>query len=138
MGRRAGEVAAAWAGAAVLSGMPSTAVALATGRDALEAARAAGTLVPGRGGRGGVAAGLVAHAAVSAFWTAVLAAVLPRRGRRAGARDGAVAGLGIAALDLGLVARRHPAVQALPRVPQWADHVAFGAVAGALLGGGRP
>jgi hypothetical protein len=43
---------------------------------------------------------------------------------------GASAGLGIAALDLGVIAKRYPAVAALPQAPQWADHVAFGAVVG--------
>ena len=82
-------------------------------------------------------AGLGAHAAVSAFWTAVLHAALPRRGAAAGAITGGMAGMAIAALDLGLLARRHPAVRALPPLPQWADHVAFGALAGAVLGRGR-
>ena len=137
--------ARAWVVAAALSGAPSTACALATGRDPLEAARAAGTLLPGRWRtRGGLAAGLVAHAAVSAFWTAVLAAVLPSCRRPVHARrtaaavaEGAAAGLAIAALDLGLVARRLPAVRRLPQLPQWADHVAFGALAAAVLAGGR-
>jgi hypothetical protein len=124
--------------ASALSGAPSTAYALATGRHPLEAARAAGTLLPGRARReGGLAAGLVAHVAVSTFWTAVLAAFLRPRGRLAGAVAGGAAGLGIAALDLGVLARRLPAVRALPQAPQWADHVAFGALAGAVLGGGR-
>jgi len=131
-------VAAAWGVAAALGGAPSTAFALATGRDPLEAARAAGTLLPGRRGRaGGLAPGLAAHATVSAIWTVVLAAVLPRRGAGAGAVMGALAGAGIAAVDLGVLARRLPAVRALPQVPQWADHLAFGALAGAVLGRGR-
>ena len=74
---------------------------------------------------------------MAALWTAVLAAVLRPRGRLRGAVAGGSAGLGIAALDLGVVARRLPAVRALPQAPQWADHVAFGALAGAVLGGGR-
>jgi hypothetical protein len=112
----------------VLSGAPSTIHALATGGDPLGAARAAGTLLPGR--RTGIVRGLLAHAAVSAFWGAALAAVLPRRRPAAW---GAVAGLAIAGLDLGLVARWFPAIRALPPVPQVADHVAFGAIVGALL-----
>ena len=126
-------MARAWAVAATFSGAPSTAYALATGRDVLEAARAAGTLVPGRRRLGGVAAGLAAHAVVSALWTVVLAAVLPGRSRAARVVAGAAAGVAIAALDLGVVARRYPAVRALPQAPQWADHVAFGALAGAAL-----
>jgi hypothetical protein len=46
---------------------------------------------------------------------------------------GGVAGLVIAAIDLEVVGRRHPAIRALPRVPQWLDHVAFGAIVGGLL-----
>jgi hypothetical protein len=46
---------------------------------------------------------------------------------------GAVAGAAIAALDLGVVGRRVPAIAELPSAPQVADHVVFGAVVGALL-----
>jgi hypothetical protein len=46
---------------------------------------------------------------------------------------GALAGLGIAALDLGLIGRRFPRVRALPQLPQVADHVAYGATVGAVL-----
>ena len=128
------EILRAALAAAVLSGAPSTAWSLATGADVLAAARAAGTLLPGRRhGRGGLVAGLAAHAVLSVLWTAVLAALLPRRGRLAGAVSGAAAGLAIAAVDLGWAGSRFPAVRALPAGPQWADHVAFGAVAGALL-----
>jgi hypothetical protein len=42
-------------------------------------------------------------------------------------------GLAIAALDLGLIARRFPRVRALPQGRQWADHVAFGLAVGAVL-----
>ena len=48
-------------------------------------------------------------------------------------RAGALAGLAIAALDLGLVGRRFPRIRALPLVPQLADHAAFGAIAARLL-----
>jgi hypothetical protein len=121
---------AATAVAAVLSGAPSTVHALATGADPLAAARAAGTILPG--GRSGLAPGVMTHAVISAFWGAVLAVILPRR---AAAVWGAVAGLGIAAFDLGVVARLRPlpAITALPPIPQVADHVAFGAITGALL-----
>jgi hypothetical protein len=53
----------------------------------------------------------------------VLLAGLPRRHSLAA---GAFGGLGIAALDLSLAPRLAPAVAALPRAPQVADHVAFG------------
>ncbi|MEU5266016.1 hypothetical protein [Amycolatopsis sp. NPDC021455] len=117
--------------AATVSGIPSTVYALLTGDDVLAATRAAGTLLPGRRDRPGIAAGLVAHVAVSAFWTCVLAAAARRH--RLGAGGGAAAGLAIAALDLGIAARAYPAVRALPRGPQILDHLVFGAVAGALL-----
>lgn len=60
----------------------------------------------------------------------MLARLLPRGHEPAW---GAAAGLAIAALDLGLIGRRVPAVAALPQAPQWADHVAFGAAVGAVL-----
>ena len=120
--------AAAWA--AALSGIPSTAHALATGRDPLEAAYAAGTIVlrgeaePARL----LAAGVTVHLAISLGWTVAL----DRAGVRS-ARRGALAGLAIAALDLGLVGSRMPRVAALPLLPQLADHAAFGAIAARLL-----
>jgi hypothetical protein len=117
--------------AALLSGIPSTAHALLTGRDPLEATLAAGSiLLPGETRRGRLlAAAVPVHLAVSLGWTVVL----DRAGVR-GSRAGALAGLGIAALDLGVAARRIPRVRALPLLPQLADHAAFGAVAGHLLG----
>jgi hypothetical protein len=121
----------AGATAALLSGLPSTVHAVLTGRDPLAATRAAGTLLPGRKHRPNAVAGVVAHVAVSAFWTVVLAAV--NRRRRLGTTGGAVAGLVIAALDLELVGRGLPAIRNLPRAPQWADHIAFGALVGWLL-----
>lgn len=115
--------------AAVFSGAPSTLHALLTGRDVLAAVRAAGTLAPG--GKSNVLAGAAAHAVVSAGWTVVLAAV--NRRRRLGVAGGAVAGLVIAAADLELAGRWYPAIRDLPRVPQWLDHVAFGAIVGGML-----
>ncbi|WP_233225954.1 hypothetical protein [Amycolatopsis sp. CA-126428] len=123
--------ARAGAVAAVVSGIPSTAHALLTGGDVLAATRAAGTLLPGLRGRPGVAAGLVAHVIVSAAWTGVLTAIA--RHHRLGAGRGALAGLAIAALDLGIAARAYPAVRALARGPQILDHLVFGAVLGVLL-----
>ena len=120
--------AASWA--AALSGIPSTAHALATGRDPLEAAYAAGTiLLPGETRpQRLLAAAVPVHLGISIVWTFAL----DRAGVRGAAR-GAVAGLAIAALDLGLVGRRFPRIRALPVVPQLADHAAFGAIAAAML-----
>jgi hypothetical protein len=125
--------AAAWA--AALSGAPSTLYALATGRDPLESVLAAGSiLLPGETRRGRLLAATVpVHLAVSLGW----ALVLDRAGV-GGARRGALAGLAIGALDLGFGARAYPRVRALPRLPQLADHSAFGAIVGhALARGGR-
>ena len=71
------------------------------------------------------------HLALSLGWALVLARALPRRRPTL---EGAAAGLAIAALDLGLLGRRLPAIRALPVLPQVADHVAYGAVVGAILG----
>jgi hypothetical protein len=46
---------------------------------------------------------------------------------------GAVAGVAIALVDLGLLARAFPRIRALPQVPQIADHIAFGAIAAASI-----
>jgi drug/metabolite transporter superfamily protein YnfA len=120
--------AAAWA--AALSGIPSTLHALATGRDPLEAALAAGAvLLPNEQSRGRLlAAAVPVHLALSLAWTLAL----DRAGVRT-ARAGALAGLAIGALDLGIAARAFPRVRALPLGPQLADHAAFGAIAASLL-----
>lgn len=130
--RRTADVAVAAGVAAVASGAPSTLVALVRGDDRLQATRAAGSLVLGddADGRALVVAGAVVHSALSLGWGAVLGALLPRRHT---VIAGAVGGAAIAALDLGVIGRRFPAVRALPVVPQVADHVAFGACAGAVL-----
>jgi hypothetical protein len=119
--------------AAVFSGIPSTAHALATGREPLAAARAAGTILLGEH-RPNLAAGVAVHVSISFGWAAVLARALPRR---ATAAWGAVAGLGIAALDLGLLGRRYPAIRRLPALAQVADHVAFGYLVGHVLQASR-
>jgi hypothetical protein len=75
-------------------------------------------------------AGAIAHAAISLGWGVVLSMTLPRR-HTAGA--GAAAGALIAAFDLGLIGRGVPAIAALDPAPQVADHLAYGAVAGAIL-----
>jgi hypothetical protein len=127
---RAGLTAGAIAG--VLSGAPSTAHALATGRSPLDALRAAGTLlVPDDASpRRLAAAGVVAHGALSLGWGVALAYLLPRRRT---AVWGALAGVVIAGVDLGVVARRWPRIGALPRGPQVGDHVAYGALVGVVL-----
>jgi len=125
---------AAGALAGQVSGAPSTAYALATGRDPLEATLAAGSLLlPGetRQGRLLLAAGPV-HLAISLGWALLLQRALPRRPTLLA---GALAGLGIAALDIGVVGRRFPRIRALPLLPQLADHALYGATVAAVLRG---
>lgn len=112
--------------AGVVSGAPSTAMALAAGESPLAAARAAGALL----GRPGLVRGAAAHGVVSLGWGVVLARLLPARRTVAA---GAAAGLAIAALDLGIAARRYPAISALDQRGQVLDHVAFGAVVGMVV-----
>ncbi|MFP5364551.1 MAG: hypothetical protein ACLGI5_17680 [Thermoleophilia bacterium] len=118
--------------AAVVGGAPSTLHALATRSSPLEATLAAGTLVLPRERRplALVLAAIPVHAALSLGWAVLLAFTLPRRRTVA---CGALAGLAIAALDLGVVGRRHPRIRALAQVPQVLDHVAYGATVGAVL-----
>jgi hypothetical protein len=118
--------------AAVVSGVPSTAWAVARGRDVLAAARAAGTLVLPYERRTAplLLAAVPVHAALSLGWAGVLARILPRERELL---SGAAAGLAIAALDLGVIGRRVPAIRALEQLPQWLDHAAYGLAVGAVL-----
>ena len=123
---------AAGAVAALLSGAPSTLHALATRTSPLEATLAAGTLLAPRSSRPAVLllAAVPVHLALSFGWALLLAAVLPRRRTIAWAT---LAGVGIAALDLGVVGRRFPRIRALALAPQVLDHVAYGATVGLVL-----
>lgn len=118
--------------AAVLSGAPSTLHALATRTSPFEATLAAGTILLPREQRPPAlaAAAVPVHLALSLGWAIVLAVVLPRRHTVA---CGALAGLAIAALDLGVAGRRYPRIRALAPMPQLLDHVAYGATVGAVL-----
>jgi hypothetical protein len=117
---------------AVVSGAPSTLVTLLRGEDLLDGARAAGAIVLPHERRTAalLAAAVPVHVALSLGWAVVLGAVLPRRRTVAW---GVAAGAAIAALDLGVVGRRIPAIAALPQGRQWADHVAYGLAVGAVL-----
>jgi hypothetical protein len=121
-------VAAGLAGAA-LSGVPSTVVTLARGEDLIDGVRAAGAIVLPRETRTPVlvAAAVPVHLALSLGWAAVLDAA------DAGPLGGLAFGLAIAALDLGVIGRRIPAIRALPQGRQWADHAAYGLVVGQWL-----
>jgi hypothetical protein len=126
------DVLAAGLVAAAASAVPSTTWTLVQGGDLLEGGRAAGRLLAPRSRSTPVllAAAVPVHLSLSLGWSAVLAAVLPR-GREP--LWGPVGGLAIAALDLGLIGRRLPAIRALPQPPQWADHAAFGLAVGLVL-----
>jgi hypothetical protein len=119
--------------AAVVSGAPSTFHTLLTGGPLLEGSLAAGTLLLPREHRATrlLPAAAAVHLTLSLGWALVLAVVLPEKRTT---ELGALAGLGIAALDLGIIGRRYPRIRALPQLPQVADHVAYGATAGAVLG----
>ena len=123
---------AAGAVAAVVSGIPSTVHALATGRDPLEATLAAGALVlPNEPRRSHLfLAAAPVHIAISLGWGLVLARVLlPRPSLVLGAG----AGVAIAAVDLGVVGPRFPRIHALPLAPQIADHLLYGMTVAAVL-----
>jgi hypothetical protein len=122
--------------ASVASGAPSTLITLARREDVLMGTRAAGTLLlPGeRRTLPLLAAAVPVHLALSLGWAAVLDRALPR-GREP--LTGILGGLAIAALDLGVVGRRLPAIRALPQGRQWADHVAYGLAVGAVLAHSR-
>jgi hypothetical protein len=118
--------------AAVVSGAPSTVHALLTGGRPLEASLAAGTLLLPRERRPArlLFAAAPIHLGLSLGWALVLAAALPRRRTTELA---ALAGLGIAALDLGAIGRLYDRIRGLPQLPQVADHLAYGATVGAVL-----
>ena len=128
MGNSDAIVAGAWA--AVFSGAPSTLYGVATGRDSLEATKAAGSILFPRESRTRalVAGAVPVHLVLSLGWALVL-----DRARVRGSGRGAAAGLVIAAVDLGLVGRRYPRLRDLPLAPQVADHVAYGVVVGFVL-----
>jgi hypothetical protein len=118
--------------AAALSGFPSTAIALARGDDVLEGARAAGALLLPHETRTPrlLAAAVPVHLALSLGWAVVLERVLPHGREPLG---GVLAGLAIAALDLGVIGRRLAPIRALPQPRQWADHAAYGLAVGVVL-----
>jgi hypothetical protein len=128
--RTSADLLRAWLAATLLSGLPSTLWAFATGADPLEATRAAGQmLLPDETSTGKlVAAAAIVHPVVSLFWAVVLWRLLPRRATLEWALLAAVL---IGLLDLKLIAPAlFPAVAALDFWPQMADHLAWGAVFG--------
>lgn len=123
---------AAGALGALLSGAPSAVHALLRRGDVLEATTAAGSLLLPRERRTSrlVLAAIPVHLGLSLGWGVLLSALLPRR---ATAATGALAGLAIAAVDLGLGIRRFPRIRRLALGPQLADHLAYGLIVGAAL-----
>jgi hypothetical protein len=128
--RTSADLLSAWLAATLLSGLPSTAWALATGGDALEATRAAGAmLLPQETSMWKlIGAAAIVHPLVSLFWSVILWRLLPRRATLEWALLAAVL---IGLLDLELIAPAFfPAVAALDFWPQMADHLAWGFVFG--------
>ena len=125
--RRALE-AGVWA--AAFGGVPSTVHAIATGRDPLEATLAAGSLLLPHETRRGrlLVAAVPVHLGASLGWALTLEAARIR-----GVARGALAGIAIAAVGLGAGRARSPRFRTLPLLPQLADHVAYGAIVGAVL-----
>jgi hypothetical protein len=111
-----------------VGGVPST----VWSDDPLEATRAAGSILLPHETRTTrlVLAAMPVHLALSFGWALVLERVLPRGREVSG---GVVAGLAIAACDLGVVGRFFPRIRALPPAPQVADHIAYGATVGLVL-----
>jgi len=124
-----GLVAGAVAGAA--SVVPSAVTAGA--RPWWHSAQAAGNLFLPTSAPAGrlLAVGTTTRALVALNWGVVLSRWLDRRHPVA---HGAVAGLALFGFQYGLLGRRRPLVQALPAAPQLADHLAYGVVAGLVLG----
>lgn len=118
--------------AAVFSGIPSTVYAWGVGDDVMRATRAAGAmLIPVNSSDARLfAAAAIVHASISLFWTTVLSILLPRRRTSLWAIAALAA---IAVLDLRVIGPLFPEIYALPFWPQFADHLAFGAVLGAVL-----
>jgi hypothetical protein len=79
-------------------------------------------------------AAIPVHLVLSAVWTVAIAVALPRRNPLA---EGTLAGLVIAAVDLGVNGSRFPRIKALEAGPQIADHIAFGIIAAAGLARNR-
>ena len=128
-----GDLLIAGSVAALVSGLPSTLFALATGGDVTEATRAAGAmLIPASSSfRELFLAAAVVHTAVSFFWAAILVLILPRARVMLWA---SVAALAIGLFDLLVIAPLFfPEVADLSLGPQMADHLMWGASLGWVL-----
>ena len=122
--------------AALLSGAPSTLVALRRGDDIFASTEAVGAVVlpRWRSGWARVGAGTVVHLFISLLWARILERLLRDNDDAASAAlAGAACGAGIALIDIGGIARFLPPIRELPAVPVVADHLAFGAIVGWVL-----
>lgn len=122
--------------AALLSGAPSTLVAVVRGEDLFASTEAVGAVVfpRWRNGWARVAAGAGAHLVISLFWARVLARLLRDNDEAAGTvLAGAAGGAAIAVIDIGGIGRFLPAIRELPAGPVMADHLAYGAIVGYVL-----
>ena len=122
--------------AALLSGAPSTLVAVVRGEDVFASTEAVGTVVLPRWRKGWarVAAGAVAHLVISLFWARVLEGLLSDNDDASGAvLAGAACGAAIAAIDIGGIGRFLPPIRELAAGPVVADHLAYGAIVGYVL-----
>ena len=132
--RTTAELVRAWLAATLLSGLPSTVWALATGGDVTEATRAAGAMLLSHESSLAklIATAALVHSAVSLFWSVALWLALPRRATLEWALLAAVL---IAIFDLKLIAPVwFPSVAALDFWPQLADHLMWGAAFAIALG----
>lgn len=130
---RASDLFWAWLVATAFSGFPSTLYALLSGGDALEATRAAASMLTSSDGSlyAVISVAALVHAAVSFFWAALLYLTLPRRHIFVAAL---IASAAIAIIDLRLIAPVYfPEVAALAFWPQLADHLMWGACFGITL-----
>ena len=121
---------------AVLSGAPSTVIALRRGEDVLASTEAVGAVfIPNpRYGWTRIGVGAVTHLMISLFWARILQRLLRDITDTHGSvAAGAAGGAAIALLDLGLIARLLPSIRALDGAPLVADHIAFGAIVGWVL-----
>src|SRR6188472_1375658 len=114
MRRRPTDALAAGLAGAVVSAFPSTLWTLIRREDVLEGGRALGLVLLPRERRTVVllVAGAPVHLALSIGWAGVLAAVLPPHDEPL---LGLAGGLAIAGLDLAVLGRLYPAIQALPQ-----------------------
>jgi hypothetical protein len=123
----------AWLAATLLSGIPSTLYAAATGGDVAEATRAAGAMLISASASPAelFAAAALVHSAVSLYWATILWLALPRRHTALWAVAAAAA---IGLVDLRVIAPFFfPEVAALAFWPQMADHLMWGASLGVVL-----